>query len=189
MSEQLRKAAQQALTCLDGVARGDYDGNSAVVCTVLRTALAIPEPEPVAWMKRLYVPGDRWDAYDFSANRYGEFQTPLYAVLPNRAPLTDAEIDAACGSCDDSDLARGFRREFIRHFRSIYERLPSPPKRKPLTDELLRAEFAKLYKSDATILNIAENNRDYTVKSIGARHHWAAFKAGARAIEKAHEII
>ena len=64
----------------------------------------------------------------------------------------------------------------------------TPPQRQPLTEDVLKAEFAKLYKSDAAILHLAENNRDYALESIGARHHWTAFKSGARAIEKAHGI-
>ena len=40
------------------------------------------QQEPVAWMKRTSIPGDDWDAYDFSANQYGEFQTPLYTSPP-----------------------------------------------------------------------------------------------------------
>ena len=61
-------------------------------------------------------------------------------------------------------------------------------KRKPLTDEVLKAEFAKIYKSDAAILHLAENNKNYALESIGARHHWTAFESGARAIERAHGI-
>jgi hypothetical protein len=66
--------------------------------------------------------------------------------------------------------------------------LPVQPQRKPLTEEVLKDEFAKLYISDAAILHLAEHNRDYAVESIGARHRWAAFKSGARAIERAHGI-
>ena len=36
----LRTAAQQALECLKGVARGKYDGNAAEVCAALEAALA-----------------------------------------------------------------------------------------------------------------------------------------------------
>ena len=36
----LRTAAQQALECLKGVARGKYDGNAAGVCAALEAALA-----------------------------------------------------------------------------------------------------------------------------------------------------
>jgi len=48
---------------------------------------AEPEQEPVAWMKRTYAGGD-WDAYDFSANQYEDFQTPLYTAHRDRKPLT-----------------------------------------------------------------------------------------------------
>lgn len=60
--------------------------------------------------------------------------------------------------------------------------------RKPLSDEEIKAEFAKMYPRDIGILELAENNRDYAVEAIGARHHWRAFLAGARAIEAAHGI-
>jgi hypothetical protein len=48
----LRAAAEQALECLKGVARGKYDGNAAGVCATLEAALAQQaEPvEPVAWV-------------------------------------------------------------------------------------------------------------------------------------------
>jgi len=52
-----------------------------------------------------------------------------------------------------------------------------------LTEEELRTAFGKLYPNDIGILELAENNRDYAVEAIGARHHWTAFKAGARAGE------
>lgn len=52
-----------------------------------------------------------------------------------------------------------------------------------LTDEQLRTEFGKLYPNDIGILELAENNRDFAVEAIGARHHWVAFQAGARAAE------
>ena len=58
----------------------------------------------------------------------------------------------------------------------------------PLTEEQMRAAFAKLYPQDDAILHLAENNRDFYLEAIGARHHWTAFKAGARAIEAAHGI-
>ena len=60
-----------------------------------------------------------------------------------------------------------------------------PPQRTwvDLTEEELRIAFGKLYPSDIGILELSENNRDYAVEAIGARHHWTAFKAGARAGE------
>jgi hypothetical protein len=61
----------------------------------------------------------------------------------------------------------------------------NPPQRTwvGLTEEDLRTVFGKLYPNDIGILELAENNRDYAVEAIGARHHWTAFKAGARAGE------
>jgi len=52
------------------------------------------EQEPVAWMKRINMPGDDWDAYDFSVNQYGDFQTPLYITPPQRTwvGLTNDEL-------------------------------------------------------------------------------------------------
>jgi hypothetical protein len=54
----------------------------------------------------------------------------------------------------------------------------------PLSDAQIREAFGKLYPRDVGILELAENNRDYAIEAIGARHHWAAFLAGARAIER-----
>ena len=61
----------------------------------------------------------------------------------------------------------------------------TPPQRTwvGLTDEQLRTEFGKLYPNDIGILELAENNRDFAVEAIGARHHWVAFQAGARVAE------
>jgi len=60
-----------------------------------------------------------------------------------------------------------------------------PPQRTwvGLTEDDLRTAFGKLYPNDIGILELAENNKDYAVEAIGARHHWTAFKAGARAGE------
>lgn len=44
MSEQLRKAAKLAISTLDGVARGKYDGNATEAIEVLRAALAATQP-------------------------------------------------------------------------------------------------------------------------------------------------
>jgi hypothetical protein len=58
----------------------------------------------------------------------------------------------------------------------------------PLTEDALLIEFGKLYPQDVGILELSKHNKDYALESIGARHHWTAFKAGARAIEAAHGI-
>jgi len=63
------------------------------VITAIKKALAQTQ-EPVAWMKRINMPGDDWDAYDFSVNQYGDFQTPLYTTPPQRiwVGLTNDEL-------------------------------------------------------------------------------------------------
>jgi hypothetical protein len=61
----------------------------------------------------------------------------------------------------------------------LYTAAPQPTK---LTESDIRTEFGKLYPNDIGILALAENNRDYALEAIGARHHWAAFLAGARAV-------
>jgi hypothetical protein len=79
----LQTAAQQALECLKGVARGKYDGNAAGVCVALEAALA-QQAEPVAWMvytldgKSVCVT-DNPD--DFSE---GHRALPLYTAPPQR---------------------------------------------------------------------------------------------------------
>ncbi|MDO9402087.1 MAG: hypothetical protein Q7T46_11670 [Polaromonas sp.] len=51
-----------------------------------RVPVALPA-EPVAWMKTTNIPGDDWDAYDFSANQYGDFQIPLFRqITPANTP-------------------------------------------------------------------------------------------------------
>ena len=52
-----------------------------------------------------------------------------------------------------------------------------------MTEEL-RVEFGKLYPNDLVILDIAKSTGDYGLRTIGARHHWKAFEAGARAAER-----
>jgi hypothetical protein len=66
--------------------------------------------------------------------------------------------------------------------------LAPQPQREPLTDQQLKEAFGKLYPQDLGLIELAENNRDYALESIGARHHWTAFKAGAKAIESMHGI-
>ena len=103
----LRKAAQQALEALKNTVEHlpvHFDDHFEAI-EALRAALAQPEPEPVAWMKRLYLPGDDWDAYDFSANQYGEFQTPLYTAPPQRKPLTDQEIIEAIKHISHNEMS------------------------------------------------------------------------------------
>ena len=60
-----------------------------------------------------------------------------------------------------------------------------PVEQPALTDEQIKAEFGKLYPNDLPLIELAANNRDFALEAIGARHHWTAFKSGARAIEQA----
>lgn len=64
----------------------------------------------------------------------------------------------------------------------------APPQREPLTDEQMRSEFAKLHAEDDAILHLAENNRDFMLEAIGARHALRAFREGVQAAEQAHGI-
>ena len=83
-----------------------------------------------------------------------------------------------CGEQEPDDIAS------ILACRDMLDAQPAPPRTwVGLTDEQLRTEFGKLYPNDIGILELAENNRDFAVEAIGARHHWVAFKAGARAAE------
>ena len=66
--------------------------------------------------------------------------------------------------------------------------LYAAPASVPMTKEEVRELFGELYPNDVGILELAENNRDYALEAIGARHHWQAFEAGVRAIEAAHSI-
>lgn len=95
---------------------------------------------------------------------------------------------------DDQPLWDAVRNCYIEH--SIHmawkgwqaATLAAQDKRQPLTDDVLLIEFGKLYPNDVGILELAKHNKDYALESIGARHHWTAFKCGARAIENAHGI-
>ena len=81
----LREAAQQALDCLDGVARGDYDGNAQDVCEALRAALAEPtgkpslQVEPVAW--RYKKEGGVWYVSD-NEPQYVEQWNDIEEIVP-----------------------------------------------------------------------------------------------------------
>lgn len=49
------------------------------------------------------------------------------------------------------------------------------------TTKKLREAFAAVYKNDEAELSLAENNKDYWLESIVARHKWRAFQEGAKA--------
>lgn len=137
----LREAAQMALEALEKQDAISGYPNYKKQRKALREALAQPEPEPVAWMVYT-LDGKSVCVTDNPADFTEQHKAlPLYTAPPSaakphkRKPLTDAEIDVACGPCDDSDIARAFRKEFIKRFRIVYERLPAQPQRKPLTPQ------------------------------------------------------
>ena len=128
----LRTAAQQALECLRGVARGKYDGNAAGVCAALEAALA-QQPEPVAKMtagravyfmerfkreEKLLGPNEQ-AALDFVISMLERQPEPLVwePVVRDLPALTQREYDAL-----HADL------------RWNYKKI-APPQRPPLTDK------------------------------------------------------
>ena len=62
----------------------------------------------------------------------------------------------------------------------IWER----PEVKGLSAEETLKEFAKRYPNDAGLVELAQNNREFMVDSIAARHRYAAFTAGVQAAER-----
>lgn len=101
--------------------------------------------------------------------------------------MTDTTRDAFEEWAEDYCLTDGFTKQDC-FFAWQAATLAAQSKHQPLSDEALLLEFGKLYPQDVVILEIAKHNNDYALESIGARHHWAAFKYGARAIEAAHGI-
>ena len=90
MTQDELKLVLEALKWCHG---GEPCGTAEAIA-VVEKALAQPKQKPVAWMKRINMPGDDWDAYDFSVNQYGDFQTPLYTTPPQRTwvGLTNDEL-------------------------------------------------------------------------------------------------
>ena len=90
MTQDELKLVLEALKWCHG---GEPCGTAEAIA-VIEKALAQPKQKPVAWMKRINMPGDDWDAYDFSVNQYGDFQTPLYTTPPQRTwvGLTNDEL-------------------------------------------------------------------------------------------------
>lgn len=61
-------------------------------------------------------------------------------------------------------------------------------KKIPLDEAGILAEFYKLYPSDAALVELATNNRDFMLDSIAARHKYRAFTNGIRAAEKLYNV-
>lgn len=66
--------------------------------------------------------------------------------------------------------------------------MPAPAPQVPMTLEEIEAAFGKRYPHDLPLIKLAENNRDFALDSIGARHHFAAFKAAITAAEAHHGV-
>jgi hypothetical protein len=148
-----------------------------------KEALAQPEQEPVAWVQD--VEFEQSPEFAFSWVKTKLHDKPLYTLPPQRTeqePVADAYTlaDKVRKALDRQSCPDAFMRTAWEAVVNNY-----PPQRTwvDLTDEQLRTEFGKLYPNDIGILELAENNRDFAVEAIGARHHWAAFQAGARAAE------
>lgn len=134
------------------------------------------EQEPVALQQMAVVEG-------------GVLRMSDDATLTNLIAWVDSRIEEEVAHRPDVNIHKrtlsGTWNQVRRHLVSLQS---EPAHVQPLTDEQVRAEFAKLYSNDDALLKLAENNRDYALEAIGARHHWAAFNRGARAIEKAYGI-
>ena len=106
----LRQAAQQALEALEsGLA---FAAHSAVLQN-LRTALAQPEQEPVAWIS----PSGALYRTRFHAAANGEqLLTPLYTTPPQRPwqGLTDEEFLEACQLAERGNYLVAFQRIQIK---------------------------------------------------------------------------
>jgi len=93
----LREAAQQALEALEGIHPGNMTPmaeeywNKAIIA--LRTALAEPEQEPVAWIHEDELPSSYpYDLMFPYSKVNGVRLFPVFGPFPQRKPLTDEEI-------------------------------------------------------------------------------------------------
>ena len=94
--DELRKAAQMALEALEAdpddlveVEKDQWEYTREVASRILRAALALPEQEPVAWLRQR----DNTLAVN-DGGLFGSDWTPLYTAPPQRKPLTEAEVYA-----------------------------------------------------------------------------------------------
>ena len=110
-----------------------------------------------------------------------------WAEAPRRTEWGAGMMEALIALGADETLLLYAHRDAVPLVDALLSAQPAPA-RVPLTTDQLRAEFAQLYPQDDAILHLAENNRDYCLEAIGARHHWRAFELGARAIEAHHGI-
>lgn len=118
----LRKAAQKALTILDG---GADICPASMEHKALRAALAQPEPEPVAVWELF---ADGWDTIDDSGY-LGTLPvgTKLYASPPQRQPLTDAEIDEVTHKKWGSNLTGVMIEAYRKYARAVEAKIGGQP--------------------------------------------------------------
>ena len=173
--KQALEASVKATWALAHVCEKDktYEAVYDELCAMtpkLRAAIEQAEKqEPYGWVYE-------WDGkkhFTFTDQRFVEQahphfnkSTPVY-ITPR---LQHKWVEVECPLCGEMAVAHTHpnlkKREWVG-----------------LTDEQRRAEFAKLYPSDDALLNLAENNRDFMVEAIGARHHWNAFQLGSKSTE------
>lgn len=100
----LRKAAQAVLDRWDGKWDWLDAGPTADLMKDLRSALAEPEQEPVAWA---YVNSDgECEQIEYETPPDDPSITPLYAAPPQRQPLTVTEIEVLIDSVDGLGIGR-----------------------------------------------------------------------------------
>ena len=94
-----RELMQQALEALEAA---EVTGNCFYgVTELLRTRLAQPEQEPVAWVNQANLNsaaiqrnrGGQGDTHTWSETPTWDYSVPLYTTPPQRKPLTDEEIE------------------------------------------------------------------------------------------------
>ena len=152
----------------------------ALVLSLNQAIKELESQEPVAWMyeddyQRMLNSETFCTVYSVKVGSpdKGVTDVPLYTTTPQRT-AQEWFSEVMGGALFDFQEATGCdTAEEFKAQRTWVE----------LTEEDLRTAFGKLYPNDIGILELAENNRDYAVEAIGARHHWTAFKAGARAGE------
>jgi hypothetical protein len=99
------------------------------------------------------------------------------------AELEHLKSQQPCGNVDDDMMFHDAVGYCVMPGTQLYIAAGAQPLQQTLTEDQIKTEFGKLYPNDIGILELAENNHDFALEAIGARHHWAAFLAGARAIE------
>lgn len=128
--------------------RKKYDPDHPVTCAARETWVYLTRAEPsldaapvaldfTDLTELMHKRNPAWNAY--GASRYSAVE--LAAEGQARGEwLTDEQIDAACGPCQDSDMARAYRREFIQRFRKVYTALQTRAERAAVPASVVPAE-------------------------------------------------